>query len=49
VFETRVLRRMCESKVDEVTGEWIKLHNKQLYDTHSLSNIIRVVKLRIMR
>jgi hypothetical protein len=27
VFENRVLRRIFGSKRDEVTGEWIKLHN----------------------
>jgi hypothetical protein len=27
VFENRVLRRIFESKRDEVKGEWRKLHN----------------------
>jgi hypothetical protein len=30
VFENRVLRRIFGSKRDEVTGEWRKLHNKEL-------------------
>jgi len=30
VFENRVLRRIFEPKGDEVTGEWIKLHNENL-------------------
>jgi hypothetical protein len=31
VFENRVLRRIFGSKRDEVTGEWRRLHNKELY------------------
>jgi hypothetical protein len=34
---------------DEVTGEWRKLHNEELSDLYSLSNIVRVVKSRRMR
>jgi hypothetical protein len=30
VFENRVLRRIFGPKRDEVTGEWRKLHNKEL-------------------
>jgi len=32
VFENGVLRRIFGSKRDEVTGEWIKLRNKELND-----------------
>jgi hypothetical protein len=32
VFEIRVLRRIFESKRDEVTGEWRKLQNEELND-----------------
>jgi len=28
VFENRVLRRVLGSKMDEVTGEWRRLHNE---------------------
>jgi hypothetical protein len=34
---------------DEVTGEWRKLHNKELHDLYSLPSIIRIMKLRRMR
>jgi len=49
VFENRVLRRVFGPKMDEVTGEWRKLHNEELSDLSSLPNIVRVVKPRIMR
>ena len=29
---------------DEVTGEWIKLHNEVLNDLYSSPNIVRVIK-----
>jgi hypothetical protein len=35
MFEHRVLRRMFGPKTDEVTREWRKLHNEELYDLHS--------------
>ena len=42
VFENRVLRRAFGPKRDDVTGEWRKLHNKELSDLYSLPNIVRV-------
>jgi hypothetical protein len=30
VFENKVLRRIFGPKRDEVTGEWKRLHNKEL-------------------
>jgi len=44
VFENRVLRNMLGPKRDEVTGEWRRLHNKELYDLFSTPNIIRAIK-----
>ena len=44
VFENRVLRTVFGPKMDEVTGEWRKLRNKELSDFYSLPNIDRVVK-----
>jgi hypothetical protein len=44
VFENRVLRNMFEPKRDEVTGEWRRLHNKELYDLFSTPNIIWTIK-----
>jgi hypothetical protein len=49
VFENRVLRRIFGPKRDEVTGEWRKLHNEELYDLYSSPSIIRIIKSRRMR
>jgi hypothetical protein len=38
-----VLRRIFGSKRDEVTEEWRRLHNKELYALYSSPNIIRVI------
>jgi hypothetical protein len=43
VFENRMLWKTFEPKRDEVTGEWRRLHNEELYDLYSLPNI-RVIK-----
>ena len=44
-----MLRRVFGPKRDEVTGERRKLHNEELSDLYSLSNIVRVVKSRRTR
>ena len=49
VFENRVLRRIFGPKRDEVTEEWRKLHNEELNDLYCSPNIVRVIKLKIMR
>jgi hypothetical protein len=49
VFENRVLRRIFGPKRDEVTGDWIKLHNEELHNLYSSPNIIRMMKSRRMR
>jgi hypothetical protein len=49
VFKNRVLRRVFGPKKDEATGEWRRLHNEELNDLYSSSNIIRVIKPRRKR
>jgi hypothetical protein len=49
VLENRVLKRIFGPKRDEVTGEWRKLHNKELHILYSSPNIIRQIKSRRMR
>jgi hypothetical protein len=46
VFENRVLRRIFESKRDEVTGERRKIHNEEITILYSSPNIFRVIKSR---
>jgi hypothetical protein len=49
VFENRVLRRIFGTKRDEVTGQWRRLHNKDVYALYSSPNIIQVKKTEIGR
>jgi hypothetical protein len=49
VFKNRVPRRIFGPKRDEVTGEWRKLHNEELYNLYSSPDIIRQVKSGRMR
>ena len=44
VFENRVLRRIFGPKRDEGTGEWRRLHNKELHALYASPNTIRVMK-----
>jgi len=48
-FENRVLSRIFRSKMDEVSREWRRLNNEELYDLYSPTNIIRLIKPRRMR
>jgi hypothetical protein len=43
------LRRIFGPKKDEVTGDWRKLHNEELHNLYSSSNIIRIIKSRRLR
>jgi hypothetical protein len=49
LFENKVLRRIFGPKRDAVTGEWRRLHNKELYALYSSPNSIRVIKSRRLR
>jgi len=48
VFKNMVLRRIFGPRMDEVTGEWNRLHNEELNDLYSSPNIVRVIKSRRM-
>jgi hypothetical protein len=49
VFRHRVLRRIFGPKRNEITGDWRRLHNKELYALYSSPNIIRMFKSRKLR
>jgi hypothetical protein len=49
VFQNRVLRRIFGPKRNEITREWRRLSNKQLYALYSSPDIIRITKSRRLR
>ena len=49
VFSNRMLKRIFGPKREEVTEEWRRLHNKELYAVYSSSDIIRVINSRRLR
>ena len=49
VFENKVLIRIFGPRRDEVTGDWMRLHNEEVNELYSSPNIVRVIKLRRMR
>jgi hypothetical protein len=42
LFDNRVLRRICMSVRDEVTGERRRLHIQELHEMNASSNIRRI-------
>jgi hypothetical protein len=44
VFENRVLRRIFETKKDEVIGGWEKLRNEEFHKLYPSPSVIRMVK-----
>jgi len=49
VFENMALMRIFGPRRDEVTVEWMRLHNEELNDLYSSPSIVRVIKSRITR
>jgi hypothetical protein len=43
MLEKRTLRKTSGPKREEVTGDWRRLHNKELYGLYSSLNIMRVI------
>jgi hypothetical protein len=49
VFKNRVLRRIFGPKRNEIIGGWRKLHNEELHNLYSSTNVISTIKSRRMR
>jgi hypothetical protein len=49
MFENRVLGRISGPKSEEMAGYWTGLHNDELHDLYSSTNIIRVIKSKRVR
>jgi hypothetical protein len=47
ILENRVLRTIFGLMIDDVTGDWRKLHNEVLHIVYSLPSVIRVIKSRL--
>jgi hypothetical protein len=47
-FENRELRTRFGPKRNEVTGEWRRLNNGDIYDLYFSPNIVQVIKKRRM-
>ena len=42
MFKNMALKRIFGPRMDEVKGEWRRLHNDELSDLYSSPNIVRV-------
>jgi hypothetical protein len=49
VFDSKLLRRIFGPGRDEVTGDWMRLNNKEINVLYCSPNIVRVIKWRRMR
>jgi predicted ATP-dependent Lon-type protease len=47
VSESRVMRRICAPKKEEVVGGWRRMQNEELRNLYSSPNIIRMIKSRM--
>jgi len=43
------LRRIFGTKMEDVAGDWKRLHNEELYNSYASPNIIRVIKSKSVR
>jgi hypothetical protein len=48
-FENKMMRRIFGPRMDEVKGDWRRLHKEEINILYSSPNIVRVIKSRRMR
>jgi hypothetical protein len=39
-----VLRKIFRLKMDEITGEWRRIHDEELHDMYCIPNIVQQIK-----
>jgi len=44
ILENEVMRKVFGPEREDVTGDWIILHNEELHNLYTSPNIIRVIK-----
>jgi hypothetical protein len=44
-----VLTKIYGNKTDEMVGGWRNKHSEELYNLHSSSNLIRIIKLKRLK
>jgi hypothetical protein len=49
MFNDILHRRIFQPKREEVAGGWRRLHNEELYNLYTLSDIISVIKSRMVQ
>jgi len=49
MFESRVLRKIVGSMMEEITGDWRKLRTEELHYSYCSLDVIQVMKSRRMR
>ena len=49
MFKNRALRKIFDPERDKVTGEWERVHSKEIYDLYSSLNVKWMIKSGGMR
>jgi hypothetical protein len=47
VFENKVLRRIFRQQMDEVTGEWRKLHNEEIHNSYVRFHVLTAASMKL--
>jgi hypothetical protein len=47
VFENKVLRRIFRQQIDELTGEWRKLHNEEIHNSYVRFQVLTAANMKL--